>query len=532
MSASSKAILKVIGLVAVFCAAGIAGGRADEPLLTVAEASNFQATSRYTQVVEFCERLAKLSPVVRLSELGTTTEGRKLPLMILADPPVSTPQEARDSHKLVVYAQGNIHAGEVDGKEGLLMLAREIATTKNHPLLKDLVIVIVPIFNADGNERMSKTTRPGQVGPAEGQGVRPNAQGFDLNRDFVKLETPEVRALVHFFNEWDPAIFIDCHTTNGSHHGYTLTYEGPRVPAGDARLIEYVRDVLFPAVGKRMKELGGFESFFYGNFSRDHARWTTVEATPRYGTLYVGLRDRIGILSESYSYASYKDRVLASRDFVKSIFEFAAANKEKIEKVLRDARDLKEKDPRVALRCNAAPLPRTYNVHGFVEEMKNGRRVATSEKREYQVHYLGACEPTLSVQRPFAYLIPASETKIIDALHRHGIATQQLRKDAELDVEVCRVDKITHQPRVFQKHHEVVLDVTPRQEKRLIKEGTIVVSVAQPLSDLVVYLLEPQSEDGLVTWNFFDDVLVDGKDFPIVRLPKSASVETDPSPGK
>src|SRR5207244_5072634 len=115
-------------------------------------------------------------------------------------------------------------------------LARDLATAKERPLLKDLVLVIAPIFNADGNERMAKSNRTRQGGPAE-VGVRPNAQGFDLNRDYVKLESPEVRALVRALNRWDPAVFVDCHTTNGSYHRYTMTYEGGRCPAGDANLI-------------------------------------------------------------------------------------------------------------------------------------------------------------------------------------------------------------------------------------------------------------------------------------------------------
>src|SRR5438477_9034876 len=98
-----------------------------------------------------------------------------------------------------------------------MMLARDLATASAKPLLKDLILVFAPIFNADGNERMSKTNRPGQLGPVEGMGVRANAQGFDLNRDFVKLESPEVRALVRFCDQWNPAILIDMHTTNGSH---------------------------------------------------------------------------------------------------------------------------------------------------------------------------------------------------------------------------------------------------------------------------------------------------------------------------
>ena len=241
------------------------------PLQTIAEKTDYKATSRHADVLDFCERLKKLSPLVRLGELGTSGDGRSLPLIILADPPVSSPEEAAKCGKLVVLAMGNIHAGEVDGKEALLMLARELATAKDKPLLKDLVLVFAPIFNADGNEKISKEHRREQAGPAEGVGVRENAAGLDLNRDFIKLDSPEVRALVRFFTQWDPALFIDCHTTNGSHHRYTITYEGPVCPAGDAGMIALVRDNLLPEVGRRLEKRSGYKSFFYGKFSPDHS---------------------------------------------------------------------------------------------------------------------------------------------------------------------------------------------------------------------------------------------------------------------
>src|SRR5262249_17293221 len=174
--------------------------------VTVAEQSDFQATSRHADVVDFCEKLTKLSPLVRLKDLGQSSEGRRLPLMIIADPPVESPEGAAKSGKLVVLAIGNIHAGEVDGKEGLLMLARDLALAKERSLLKDLILLFVPIFNPDGNEKIDKSHRTTQAGPSGGVGVRFNAQGLDLNRDFVKLESPEVRALVHGFNQWNPAV--------------------------------------------------------------------------------------------------------------------------------------------------------------------------------------------------------------------------------------------------------------------------------------------------------------------------------------
>ncbi len=504
---------------------------ADDALLTVAEKSGYRATSHHQDVVAFCRELAKRSPLVRLGELGTTVEGRKLPLLILADPPVATPAEAARSGKLVIYAQGNIHAGEVDGKEALMMLARDLVLAKERPLLKDLVIVIAPIFNADGNERMAKTNRPGQVGPEEGAGVRYNAQGLDLNRDFVKLESPEVRALVRFLNRWDPAVVIDAHTTNGSHHRYTITYEGPRVPAGDARIITEVRDTLLPGVGRLLEKRGGYKSFFYGIFSRDHTRWETVPAMPRYGTLYVGLRNRIGILSESYSYASYRDRILATRDFVHSILDYSAAHKDRLRTLLAEAREATSRAGRepkatdqVAIRSKLVPLDRPVTILGFVEEEKNGRRVATGQPKDYPAQYVGVAAPTLSVRRPYAYLLPAAHAKVRENLQRHGVTVEELRADATLDVEVYRIDKVTRAARAFQNHRLVSVDATPRGERRSLPAGILLVRTGQPLGSLAVYLLEPQSEDGLCTWNFFDDALREGQDYPVLRLLKPVSV--------
>jgi hypothetical protein len=525
----------LLSLFVLISASLSAGEKAEEPLLTVAEKSEFRATSRHAEVVAFCERLANLSPFVRVGELGTSFEGRKLPLLILADPPVASAFEARRSNKLVVYAQGNIHAGEVDGKEALMMLARDLAIAPERPLLKNLIIVFAPIFNADGNERMSKKNRPGQKGPVEGMGVRQNAQGFDLNRDFVKLESPEVQALVRFCNQWDPAVVIDTHTTNGSYHRYFMTYEGPRIPAGDEKLISMVRDTLFPDVGRRLEKRSGYKSFFYGNFSRDRTRWEPVPATPRYGTLYVGLRNRIGILSESYSYAPYRDRIFGTRDFVRSILEYVAENEPEVAKLLRAARERTIRageNPRandlVAVRQKAMPLDRPATLLGFVEEEKNGKHIATDTPHEYQVQYMGRCEPTLSVKRPYAYLLPASHKIVIENLRRHGIELEEMREDCNLDVGAYRTVKLTKGPQSFQKHRLVSVEAEARAENRRVPTGTIVIRTGQSLGALAIYLLEPQSEDGLCTWNFFDDVLAEGVDYPALRILKPVRLVTQP----
>jgi dipeptidyl aminopeptidase/acylaminoacyl peptidase len=498
---------------------------ATPPLWTVAEKSDYKATSRHADVLDYCQRLRKLSPLVRLGELGKSGEGRQLPLVILADPPISTPEEAAQSGKLVVFAMGNIHAGEVDGKEALLMLARELATAKEKPLLKDLVIVFAPILNADGNEKISKENRREQAGPVEGVGVRENAAGLDLNRDYIKLDSPEVRALVRFFNQWNPALFIDCHTTNGSHHRYTITYEGPVCPAGDPRVIALVRDEMLPEVGRRLEKRSGYKSFFYGNFAADHRRWETVPAIPRYGTHYYGLRNGIGILSESYSHARFRDRVLATRDFVRLTFEYAAQNKDTLRTLLRDAR---MNTDRIALRHRMTALPGRTTVLGFEAERKDGRWVATNRPRDYPVEYLGVAESTLSVSRPHAYLFPPSCAEIISNLQRHGIAVEELREDIDLDLEIYRIDKVKNSA-IYQKRRLVEVEATSRKEARRIMAGTILVRTAQPLGTLAAYLLEPQAEDGLCAWDFFADGVQEGKDFPVLRLPQKTPLVSGPA---
>jgi hypothetical protein len=502
---------------------------AQDDLLTVGEKSNFKATARHAEVVALCERLAKSSPLIRLGELGKSVEGRSLPLMIVSNPPVATPAEAKASGKLVVFLFGNIHAGEVDGKEALPMLVRELVATPDHPLFRHLILAVAPIYNADGNERVSKDNRPGQVGPEEGMGQRPNAQKLDLNRDFMKLDAPETRALVRFLNEWDPALTIDTHTTNGSHHRYMLTYEGAKNPAGDRRIITFSRESMFPKLSEVVEKKSGYKSYFYGNFESNHTRWTSAgfPATPRFGTTYVGLRNRLSILTEAYSYASFKDRVLCTRDFCLAALEFTAAHHDEIRALLDDAQ--RKPTNLVPIRTRPQAFPGKTTVLGFVEKPENGRNVATSEPKDYECSIELDFVPTLEVPRPYAYLIPPSQAKAIDVLKAHGIALETLKEPTELMIEAEHTIKFNKSGRVAEGHQTIdVVESLTELDRRTIPAGTVVIKTGQPLGSLAVYLLELRSEDGLATWNFFDEAIAPGKEFPVLRVRNPVELKTIP----
>jgi hypothetical protein len=238
-------------------------------LKTTAEASDFKSTSTYTDVVTFMKAVADAAPaLVHYTTYGTTSEQRPMPLAVVGtDLKDAGPAAVRASGKLRVHIQANIHAGEVEGKESAQVLLRELAMGKHDDWLKSIVFLITPIFNADGNEAFSLTSRPSQNGPINGEGTRQNAQGININRDFMKLETPEGQAFAKLWIDYDPEVGFDLHTSDGSTHGYYLTYAPPLNPDTSAAIMSIMKDEWFPFVTKTIKDKHGWDTFYYGNVS-------------------------------------------------------------------------------------------------------------------------------------------------------------------------------------------------------------------------------------------------------------------------
>lgn len=506
-------------------------------LRTVAEKSDFHATSRHAEVVDLLDAIAAQHPALaRRASMGQTEEARDIPLLIIADPPVATPVEAKAARakdgRLVVLAIGNIHAGEVCGKEALPMLARDLLATPNSlaspDLLKKIIFIIAPIYNADGNERFAKDNRPGQIGPDE-MGIRENHNGLDLNRDFIKVESKEAKSLVSALVSWDPEVFIDCHTTNGSYHRFLITYAGPKNPAGDPAIIAWTRNHFFPLVSAALKANHHIDSFWYGSFEgaftdapRGHTKWETFPAEGRYGTTYVGLRNRLSVLSEAYSYAPFKDRVLGTYHFVLELLRQSAANAETIKQLCQDA-DTRATNlgaqgaDDIAIRSKATPWPDDVTILGFEERITDGK-VEKGGPVDYRVKLWDNFEPTLSVKRPFAYAMPPECGLAAAKLREHGIIVRQLSQPINATAETYTIDKAQPASREYQGHVLVHVDVTPARASITLGPAWFLVPMDQPLGSLAAYLLEPASEDGLTTWNYFDQWLKVGEAFPVVRV--------------
>lgn len=506
-----------------------------------AERTSYTETSTYADVIAFIDSLQRAKAPMSRQELGRTTEGRAIPLLVLSRPVVTTPEQARALHRPIVYVQANIHAGEVEGKEALLALVRDLASAPNN-VLDSIVLIAIPIYNADGNERFKpqSVNRTEQNGP-ESVGQRPNAQMLDLNRDYVKAEAPETRASLAAFEKWNPDVFVDLHTTDGSFHGYALTYAPSLNPAAMIAG-SYTMDSLLPELRHRMKERDGFEVFDYGNFDagyeeRDIADtvksgWYSYDHRPRFGTNYFGLRQRFSILSEAYSHDPFERRVKSTYAFVHELLSLVAergARLREIESAADSTFARGEYAQQIPIRSRVTTVPAREPVV-FEVMVHTGDSLLTQPGVPRGYRRTGVMrtqvmpvyvrfEPTGTRTIPRAWLLPATDTAAIALLRLHGIQVERAAMGmTSMSISRFTIDSLRMEPKPFQGHHEMHLSGTWHEDTKQLPADMMMVRGDQPQAVAALYLLDPESDDGLATWNVFDAELSVGKVFPVWRV--------------
>ncbi len=517
--------------------------------LTTAESSDFKSTSDYNDVMDFIGQLKRSSKFIRVETIAKSTEGRDIPLLIIGNPLPKTPSRPVNDKRLVVYIQANIHAGEVEGKEASLMFARDLLSENNPELLKHVVLLICPNFNPDGNEKISPANRTNQEGPINGVGVRYNGQFLDLNRDAMKAESPEVRGVItKVFNTWDPAVFMDCHTTNGSFHVEPVTFIWMVNPNGDNSLIRFMRDKMIPEISAALLNKYKVENCYYGEFNnmmKPEEGWFYESAEPRYITNYFGLRNRLGILNENYVHADFKSRVMGCYYLIKSLTDYAVEHKAEIKEMLKeaDAKTIQRGlDPSAtdsfAIEFGVRPIPERVTIKTYEVEPIRDANVwppfkRTDRQKNVTVPYYIDFFPVKSVRFPFAYLMKINDQNVVDLLKIQGIKLERLTAASDIEVDRFEVSDLKGSLRLNQGHYTNTVKGMFVRETIAFPAGTLVIRTAQPLANLAAYLLEPQSNDGLLTWNFFDRYLVPQwgagyYHYPVYKVNAPVELETIP----
>lgn len=493
-------------------------------LPTVPETTDYEQTSLHADVMDFINILKERSYLIHVEQIATSAQGKYVPLVVLADPRITTPEEAVESGKPVIYIQGNMHGEEVDGKEALLEIMREIVLCNKQSLLSDQILLICPIYNSDGNDALSEKNRPND-NDHKTTGEHPNGEGYDLNRDGIKAEAIETKGLLQsVILKWDPILLIDLHTTNGSWHGYPLTYAPLYNPVGHQGPREYLMDTMLPAIRESLDERYGMQTYLSGVFSEyPPTDWINYSHKPRFLVNYAGLRNRMAILSESFAHDPFEERILSSKLFTLSVIEYTNEHGRDMEEIIKNAdeetvsnasRKAGEFKKGVDFEVTAQDELIDLLVYEMVPVIDPETGEDTLERTDNIISIPGVqifnnYESTELSTFPRGYLFPAALATVAEKLKEHGITVIKLDDNVHAKGEefiITAFNKSTHEE---EKHFEVTLEGFFQTTTKQFPAGTYLVDLAQPLANLAFYMLEPESDDGLARWNYFDDFLLD-----------------------
>jgi hypothetical protein len=478
-------------------------------LLTRAEATGYRETSLHADVMRFVAGLDALGdPRLHVTNFGHSPGGRELPLLILSKDGLRSPAEARRSARPVVLMQDGIHPGEVEGKEASLALVRDLLAGQHPDWLAEIVLLVVPLFNPDGNDALDPANRRldlkklhGQPGPLVG--TRTQSHGINLNRDYLRQAAPEMRLLQQrVCIPWAPDLTIDNHATNGSVHRFHMTVDVPHtVESGRAEPIALMREHLVPEVMAAVRRRG-FDSGWYGNFVEDERildadgevdpeapvglGWMTYPHHPRFGSNYRGLTNRLDLLLECYSYLPFEQRVHTASAWQIETLSWAAQHAAQIRgTVLASARPPAQIAVRYRLDTRAEPV----EILTYEPRTLAGRPVAL--QLPHHARFVG----TTVIERPTAYIVPPA---IAEHLQRHGLHVEPA--SGVHDVEVARITDLGSADgrAILEAARVGEISVQWRQQARAVPPGWSRVATDQPLGAIAVYLCEPESDDGAV----------------------------------
>jgi hypothetical protein len=495
----------------------------NEQLIIVPEKSNFEKTSSYADVMLFINEIQNQSKLVHLEFMGRSVEGNEIPVVILANPKISSPDEAIKSGKPVMYVQGNIHAGEVEGKEVLQQLMRDILIGDKSHLLTNQIIIFAPIYNTDSNDKMEKGRRPSQEDSPIEVGVRENSQGLDLNRDGIKMEAIETESLVtNVLLKWNPEILVDLHTTNGTWHGYGITYAPSYHYAGEKGPYNFTWDRMLPEITKEVDKnydvkIGPYGYYFMQQGWPPNAIYT-YNHHPRYLVNQMGLRNKIGILSEAFAHDRFYKRINGTYAFVAEILEFTNINGKEITTINTKAEfdaieNVKRNAGKVTkgVQFKKAPLNekienyRTYDYIPFLDESGKQQFARSGKIIEVpNVENFSKFESIVESKLPRGYFLPKNMESIVTLLKKHGVKVVQLNSSKKVKGEIFIVEKLNKAEKEFEGHFMATVEGKFISKTETFNKGDYWIDMAQPLTNLIFYMLEPQSDDGLLTWNFFD----------------------------
>ncbi len=503
---------------AMRAAASLAASTAAAPAhrRTQAETSRFQETGSYQEAIDFYRALAKSSPYARLEQIGATGEGRPLYVFIVSRDKAFTPTAARKTNKPVVLLQNGIHAGENGGKDAAMMLLRDILVSKKHAAWLDHVILLsIPVFNPDGHEHTSAYNRINENGPAR-MGFRVNARRLNLNRDYLKADTPEMRAWLRLYTAWLPELLIDNHVTDGSDNQYDVTIATHTEQDIAAPVGAWVKNQYLPGLLSGLEALGHIPGFYIEGRGRDGQSLAVMTASPRYSTGYAAAQNRAALLVETHSLKSFQTRVWSHYDIMAVSIQTVAANAAAARQAALESDRLQSAvrpGDKVFLEGSPAAQGEPYTQRLLEAEQipspVNGATVTryTAQLRNQPATLVRGLVEKTALAAPLGYIVPCQWNELIDLLRLHGVQMEPIPHSKEAEFDTYRIENPRFAPLPFEGRFQVsAFQAKPVREARLLPAGSVFIPTAQRAGKVVMHLLEPDAPDSAVRWGFFQSI--------------------------
>jgi murein tripeptide amidase MpaA len=490
-----------------------------DPWVTPFEAdADHNFSPSYADTRAWFQKLAKASPLIRVEDFGVSPQGREIFAVI-----ASKDGDKLDPKKPLLLVQAGIHPGEIDGKDAGMMLLRDMAFPNGAFPAKDglmdkVNLVLIPILSVDGHERASAYSRPNQRGPRI-QGWRNTATNQNLNRDFMKLDQPEMQALKRLQARYKADLYVDVHVTDGMDYQYDVTYgfNGEngvwnRSPA----IAKWLDGVLKPVMNRSLEAEGHIPGELV--FGID-------EHNPKAGFSDGGLGERFSngwgaaahvptILIENHSLKPHAQRVLGTYVFIETALKLLADKGETLRTAIAADSALRPAEiPANFVADDKPAYTRAFKGirYEYYDSPASGRKevrwLGEADPEIWNVPFYGS-KPSLTLKRPAAYYVPSYRTDIIERLKLHGVALEPLGADQTLTVEMIRLVDPKIASRANEGHVQISVEkVTTEAREWTFPKGSVRVSTDQPLGDLAVLLLEPQSSESLFAWGMIPEVL-------------------------
>lgn len=485
--------------------------------ITVYEKSDFKKTHTYEQTIKYSKKLAQYSDIIKYEIFGKSARGYDLPLLILDASKIFDIKQLKQKNKAIILIQAGIHPGEPDGIDAGLMLFRDIAIHNKYPeLIENTVILFIPSLNVDGHKRMSPYNRINQNGPEE-MGWRTNSLYQNLNRDFLKIDSPELQAWVQLYNKWLPDFFVDCHTTDGADYQYSLTYIGEDENNLTKEQHQWQAEKINPYLTKEM-EKDGHLIYPYVAFRRWHDPRSGLRRYPERPALshgYTAYQNRPGFLIETHMLKNYKIRVDATYKALFHITKYVNDNFEHLIQINNEADKLVGsqafRNEPYALQYRATKDSVMVEYKGIdytveTSELTGGPWFKyNGEKKTFTLPYFNTFEPIITTELPEAYIITPEWKEVIKRSKLHGIQIEELKEDKTLKIKSYEFHNVQFAQNPFEGRHQITdFELIEIEEERTYPKGSFVIDMNQRTAKIIAQIFEPYAPDSYIRWGYFN----------------------------